>query len=85
MEIAIIPHTWQSTNLRALRDGDPVNIEVDVLAKYAEKMAHGKTQGKLKLRTYQTGLLASLKTKDQHARFDRADLSVKRKGGSVRF
>jgi riboflavin synthase len=47
MEIAIIPHTWQSTNLRALRDGDPVNIEVDVLAKYAEKMAHGNTQGKL--------------------------------------
>ena len=47
LEIAIIPHTWQSTNLRALRDGDPVNIEVDVLAKYAEKMAHGKTRGKL--------------------------------------
>jgi riboflavin synthase len=47
VEIAIIPLTWQSTNLRALRDGDPVNIEVDVLAKYAEKMAHGKTQGKL--------------------------------------
>jgi len=47
LEIAIIPHTWQSTNLRALRDGDPVNIEVDVLAKYAEKMAHGKTRGRL--------------------------------------
>jgi riboflavin synthase len=47
LEIAIIPHTWQSTSLHALRDGDPVNIEVDVLAKYAEKMAHGKTQGKL--------------------------------------
>lgn len=47
LEIAIIPHTWQATNLRAVRDGDPVNIEVDVLAKYAEKMAHGKTQGKL--------------------------------------
>ena len=47
VEIAIIPHTWQATNLRALHDGDPVNIEVDVLAKYAEKMAHGKTHGKL--------------------------------------
>ncbi len=47
LEIAIIPHTWQSTNLRVLRDGDPVNIEVDVLAKYAEKIAHGKTHGKL--------------------------------------
>jgi riboflavin synthase len=49
VEIAIIPHTWQATNLRASREGDPVNIEVDVLAKYAEKMAHGKTSGKLKV------------------------------------
>lgn len=47
LEIAIIPHTWQATNLRALRPGDPVNIEVDVLAKYAEKIARGKTSGKL--------------------------------------
>jgi len=47
VEIAIIPHTWQATNFRALRDGDPVNVEVDVLAKYAERMAHGKTSGKL--------------------------------------
>ena len=47
VEIAIIPHTWHSTNLRLLHDGDLVNVEVDVLAKYAEKMAHGKTQGKL--------------------------------------
>jgi riboflavin synthase len=47
VEIAIVPHTWQATNLRALRHGDPVNIEVDVLAKYAEKMAYGKTAGKL--------------------------------------
>jgi riboflavin synthase len=47
VEIAIIPHTWQATNLHALHNGDPVNIEVDVLAKYAEKMAHGKVSGKL--------------------------------------
>ncbi len=42
VEIAIIPHTWEATNLRALKAGDPVNIEVDVLAKYAEKRAQGK-------------------------------------------
>ena len=47
VEIAIIPHTWQATNLHALRQGDPVNIEVDVLAKYAEKMAQGKAVQKL--------------------------------------
>ena len=47
LEIAIIPHTWQATNLRALRPGDPVNIEVDILAKYAEKIAHGESSKKL--------------------------------------
>jgi len=47
VEIAIIPHTWEATNLKALRAGDPVNIEVDVLAKYAEKMARGKTSSAL--------------------------------------
>jgi riboflavin synthase len=47
VEIAVIPHTWQATNLSALREGDPVNIEVDVLAKYSEKMAHGRIHGKL--------------------------------------
>lgn len=47
VEIAIIPHTWEMTNLRALKPGYSVNIEVDVLAKYAEKMAQGKNVGGL--------------------------------------
>lgn len=47
VEIAIIPHTWQATNLHTLKPGDPVNIEVDVLAKYAEKAAQGKNSGSL--------------------------------------
>lgn len=46
VEIAIIPHTYQATNLHSLRRGDLVNIEVDVLAKYAEKMSRG-TAGNL--------------------------------------
>src|SRR5882757_3502364 len=36
--VAIIPHTVESTNLRSLGAGDPVNLEVDVVAKYVEKM-----------------------------------------------
>jgi riboflavin synthase len=47
VEIAIIPHTYQATNLYALRTGDPLNIEVDVLAKYAEKIAQEQAHGKL--------------------------------------
>jgi riboflavin synthase len=35
--IAIIPHTYAVTNLRTLKAGDVVNVEVDVLAKYAER------------------------------------------------
>lgn len=49
VEIAIIPHTYQATNLHALRVGDPLNIEVDVLAKYAEKLAQGKTTKNLSI------------------------------------
>jgi len=33
----IIPHTWKVTALHKLKRGDRVNIETDVLAKYAEK------------------------------------------------
>jgi riboflavin synthase len=36
IKIAIIPHTYAATNLHTLAPGDGVNIEVDVLAKYAE-------------------------------------------------
>ncbi len=36
--VAIIPHTAEVTNLSSLKAGDPVNLEVDVVAKYAEKM-----------------------------------------------
>ncbi len=35
---AVIPHTYNNTNLREKRRGDPVNLETDVLAKYVEKM-----------------------------------------------
>lgn len=35
IEIAIIPHTYKVTNLHTLQPGDAVNIETDVLAKYA--------------------------------------------------
>jgi len=37
VEIAIIPHTYAATSLRMLSPGDDVNIEVDVLGKYAER------------------------------------------------
>lgn len=38
VRVAIIPHTAEVTNLGSLKPGDPVNLEVDVIAKYVEKM-----------------------------------------------
>lgn len=35
--LAIIPHTFENTNLKNLKKGDIVNIEVDITAKYIEK------------------------------------------------
>lgn len=36
--IAIIPHTFENTNLKILKVGDYVNVEFDILAKYVEKI-----------------------------------------------
>jgi len=37
-DIALIPKTWELTNLSTLKPGDAVNLEVDVIAKYVERM-----------------------------------------------
>ncbi|MEL0041453.1 MAG: hypothetical protein VW685_09050, partial [Ilumatobacter sp.] len=37
--VAVIPHTAEVTNLGGLAQGAPVNIEVDIVAKYVERMA----------------------------------------------
>jgi riboflavin synthase alpha subunit len=39
VEIALVPFTLQETTLSALGTGDEVNVEVDLLAKYAERLA----------------------------------------------
>ena len=37
-EIAIIPKTWDVTNLSHLKSGDEVNLEADIIAKYVERI-----------------------------------------------
>lgn len=37
-EIAVIPKTWEVTNLSHLQPGESVNLEVDVIAKYVERL-----------------------------------------------
>jgi len=36
--VAIIPHTFENTNLKSARADDPVNLEFDVIAKYVENL-----------------------------------------------
>jgi riboflavin synthase len=36
--LSIIPHTWQNTNLKVKNVNDKVNVEIDILAKYVEKL-----------------------------------------------
>lgn len=42
-EVALIPHTLEITNLGECTDGDIVNLEVDVLAKYVERLLNRGT------------------------------------------
>ncbi|MFQ5966266.1 MAG: riboflavin synthase [Acidimicrobiia bacterium] len=41
--VALIPHTLSATTLGRLRPGDRVNVELDIFAKYVEKMLGGRT------------------------------------------
>ena len=45
IEVALIPHTLAGTTLSDRELGDLVNIEVDVLAKYAERLARTAAAG----------------------------------------
>jgi len=36
--VGIIPHTWNNTMFKFIKTGDFVNIEVDILAKYLERL-----------------------------------------------
>lgn len=40
--VGIIPHTWRKTMLFTIKVGDFVNIEVDIVAKYVEKLLNGR-------------------------------------------
>jgi riboflavin synthase len=44
-EIAVIPHTYERTNIRHLHEGDAVNLEVDILGKYIERYLEARSSG----------------------------------------
>lgn len=40
-DLVVIPHTLERTTLRQIRTGDAVNLEVDLLGKYVERLLAG--------------------------------------------
>lgn len=44
VETAIIPFTYEHTNLSSLKAGDAVNVECDVLAKYVERLMQARQE-----------------------------------------
>lgn len=44
VETAIIPFTYEHTNLSSLKVGDALNIECDILAKYVERMLESRKE-----------------------------------------
>jgi riboflavin synthase len=44
-EVNLVPHTVAHTNLGALGVGARVNLEVDVVARYLERLAYGRESG----------------------------------------
>ena len=43
VSVAVIPHTLAVTTLGEATPGDPVNLEVDMIAKYLERLMEGRT------------------------------------------
>lgn len=41
-QVALIPHTLSATTLGSLEKGSQVNVEVDIVAKYVERLAGGE-------------------------------------------
>src|SRR5437588_6622743 len=40
---ALLPHNLEVTHLKSFKPGDPMNLEVDMIAKYVERMLHGSS------------------------------------------
>lgn len=43
-DVAMVPHTAARTTLSSLREGDTVNVEVDIIAKYVERLLGGRAR-----------------------------------------
>ena len=44
VETAIIPYTYEHTNLSSLKVGDAVNVECDILAKHVDRILEARQE-----------------------------------------
>ncbi len=42
--VAIIPYTWENTNMKTVKVGDKVNLEFDIVGKYIAKLVNASNQ-----------------------------------------
>lgn len=49
-KVAVIPHTYENTNLKFIKTGEKVNIEYDIIAKYVNKYISDKSKKDLKIK-----------------------------------
>ncbi len=45
LQLSIIPHTWECTNLPDLHEGDAVNLEADLIGKYVRRLLSDPVEG----------------------------------------
>ena len=45
LTVSVIPHTAAMTNIGKKKEGDMVNVELDILCKYVRKASHGRQEG----------------------------------------
>ena len=50
--LSIIPHTWDVTTLGTRKVGDPVNLEMDIIARYVDRLLSARGLGKGKTKGY---------------------------------
>lgn len=46
-EVTVLPYTYEQTNLKFARQGESVNIEVDIIGKYVERLMEREDDAKL--------------------------------------
>ncbi|MFN4262358.1 MAG: riboflavin synthase [Thioalkalivibrionaceae bacterium] len=79
-DINVIPHTWDRTRFRVLQEGAAVNLEVDLLARYLERLLLGDAAATTGDHAAATGLKGEARSKMTEKWLEENGFSGKFKG-----